>query len=119
MNIIGQAAMEAYFTVFDRARRRVGFAPIAGCPADSLSSTHLSCAVPPPTPPPASLPSSVAHGLTKRGIALTVGVPLGVLLLAAVVGLALQQRIIRKLAADTPTLLKAGSHNTLQVAGVL
>lgn len=31
MNILGQTVMEAYYTVFDRGGKRVGFAPIAGC----------------------------------------------------------------------------------------
>lgn len=112
--------MEAYFTVFDRAQKRVGFAPIAGCPAGSLSSAHLSCAGAPPTPPPAYLPSPVVHGLTKSGIGLTVGLPLGVLLLVAVIVLALQQRTIRKLTA-APALLKASSQkpDALQVVGSL
>jgi len=26
-----QPLMEAYYTIFDRANKRVGFAPIAGC----------------------------------------------------------------------------------------
>jgi len=30
-NIIGQAMMEAYYTVFDRENKQIGFAPIAGC----------------------------------------------------------------------------------------
>jgi len=30
-NILGQVLMEAYYTVFDKGGRRVGFAPIAGC----------------------------------------------------------------------------------------
>lgn len=30
-NVLGQPLMEAYYTVFDRANQRVGFAPIAGC----------------------------------------------------------------------------------------
>lgn len=32
INIIGQAVMESYYTVFDKANSRVGFAPLAGCP---------------------------------------------------------------------------------------
>jgi hypothetical protein len=30
-NIVGQVMMEEYYTVFDKANKRVGFAPIAGC----------------------------------------------------------------------------------------
>merc|ERR1719401_1449958 len=30
-NILGQPLMEAYYTVFDKGSKRIGFAPIAGC----------------------------------------------------------------------------------------
>ena len=30
-NIVGQVMMEQYYTVFDKANKRVGFAEIAGC----------------------------------------------------------------------------------------
>jgi hypothetical protein len=51
-NIIGQAMMEAYFTVFDKANRRVGFAPIAGCPRRTDASCAAAAAVVlPPSPP--------------------------------------------------------------------
>lgn len=32
-NLLGQVVMEEYYTVFDKVNARVGFAPIAGCPA--------------------------------------------------------------------------------------
>ena len=38
-NIIGQAMMEAYYTVFDRGNKRVGFAPIAGCGSEQPDLT--------------------------------------------------------------------------------
>ena len=39
-NILGQVLMEAYYTVFDKANKRIGFAPIAGC---GSAQPSLSC----------------------------------------------------------------------------
>jgi hypothetical protein len=51
-NIIGQAMMEAFYTVFDKANARVGFAPIANCPPRPASCAAAAAVVLPPEPPP-------------------------------------------------------------------
>lgn len=58
LNIIGQVMMENYYTVFDKANSRVGFAPISGCPTAPGKCAPISYAPPSPSSTASSSSSS-------------------------------------------------------------
>jgi len=60
VNIIGQVVMEAYYTVFDRQNKRIGFAPIAGCGLAQPDDSHHICS--------GSVPDSVPRRPFRGGL---------------------------------------------------